>query len=318
MGEENDMILTVTANAAIDKRYIVRGLQVGEVNRVQSVEMSAGGKGLNVARVAHIAGEEVLATGFLGGHSGEFIQETIKAEGVKDDFVWCDGETRSCVNIWDDDCKVQTEILEPGFAVSESKVDALIAKFEEQIVEADIAAVSGSLPKGCSPELYRRMLEIGEKAGKKVILDTSGEALREGIRYRPFMIKPNIDEIGQLVGKKLNPGNREEIYGAADELHEMGIPVVVISLGASGSLMSCQEGVFRAQVPKVEAVNTVGCGDSMIGGFTVGVARGLSMPECLKLASAISSAAAMTDRTGFFRMEDMEKIAGDIVIEKIR
>ena len=121
MGEENDMILTVTANAAIDKRYIVRGLQVGEVNRVQSVEMSAGGKGLNVARVAHIAGEEVLATGFLGGHSGEFIQETIKAEGVKDDFVWCDGETRSCVNIWDDDRKVQTEILEPGFAVSESK-----------------------------------------------------------------------------------------------------------------------------------------------------------------------------------------------------
>ena len=162
------------------------------------------------------------------------------------------------------------------------------------------------------------MLEIGEKAGKKVILDTSGEALREGIHYRPFMIKPNIDEIGQLVGKKLNLGNREEIYGAADELHEMGIPVVVISLGASGSLMSCQEGVFRAQVPKVEAVNTVGCGDSMIGGFTVGIARGLSMPECLKLASAISSAAAMTDRTGFFRMEDMEKIAGDIVIEKIR
>nr|WP_027872264.1 1-phosphofructokinase [[Eubacterium] cellulosolvens] len=312
------MILTVTANPAIDKRYIVRNLLTGEVNRVQRVEMSAGGKGLNVARTAHIAGEEVLATGFLGGHAGEFVQETIKSEGVKEDFVWCQGETRSCINIWDEERKVQTEVLEPGFSVTSSNEDALIAKFEDRIEKAEVAAISGSLPAGCCPELYRKMLEIGEKAGKKVILDTSGEALREGIHYRPFMIKPNIDEIGQLVGRKLHPENREEIYAAADELHEMGIPVVVISLGASGSLMSCQEGVFRAGVPKIEAVNTVGCGDSMIGGFTVGISRGMSLPECLKFASAVSTAAAMTERTGFFRMEDMEKIAGEIEIDKIR
>jgi tagatose 6-phosphate kinase len=195
--------------------------------------------------------------------------------------------------------------------------EALLAKFEALIDGAAVAAVSGSLPARCGSDLYKRMLAIGEKAGKKVILDTSGEALRELIHAHPFMIKPNIDEIGQLVGRKVDPEDFEAICAAAKELCGMGISVVVVSLGASGSVMCCEDGIYRAHVPDVEAVNTVGCGDSMIGGFAVGIARGYSLPECLKFASAVSSAAAMTDKTGFFRMEDMERLAPEVFVEKL-
>ena len=132
------------------------------------------------------------------------------------------------------------------------------------------------------------------------------------------MIKPNIDEIQMLVGRTLTPGNRDELLQAAGELHKKGIPTVVISLGSAGSLMSCEDGVYEAHVPKIDAVNTVGCGDSMIGGFAAGISRGLDMPGCLKLASAISAASAMTDRTGFFRMEDMEAIRERVEIIKVR
>ena len=312
------MILTVTANAAIDKRYVVESFEVGSVNRIKSADLSAGGKGLNVSRTAHIAGEEVIATGFLGGHAGEFIQEKLKAEGVKEDFIWCAGETRNCINIWDETHHTQTEFLEPGAEATPQNQDKLVQRFTELVAECQVAAISGSMPKGCTSDLYKRLLAIGKKAGKKVILDTSGKTLEECLDAGPFMIKPNIDEIQMLVGRKLDPEDTDELLDAAKELHARGIPTVVISLGSSGSLMSCEEGAFQAVVPKIDAVNTVGCGDSMIGGFCVGISRGLSMQESLKLASAISAAAAMTQKTGFFRMEDMEQLLPKIEVRKLR
>ena len=312
------MIVTVTANAAADKRYVVGNMQVGEVNRLKEADISAGGKGLNVSRAAYIAGEKVIATGFLAGHTGELVQDKIGEDGFASDFVWCSGETRSCLNIWDETNRTQTELLEPGFTATAEDQDHLVEKFRDLVKDASIASVSGSLPKGCGSELYGRLIDEARKLGKRVILDTSGQTLADCLAFRPFMIKPNIDEIRQLVKKNLDPEQKEEIFAAADKLHGMGIPVVVISLGASGSLMSCPEGVFQARVPKIQAVNTVGCGDSMIGGFDVGFERGLSSPECLRIASAISAAAAMTDRTGFFRMEDMEQIRSRIEITKLR
>ncbi len=312
------MILRVTANAAIDKRYVVSSFGVNAVNRVKTADLSAGGKGLNVTRTARIAGADVVATGFLGGHAGRFVSEQLQVMGVKEDFVWCSGETRSCINIWDEAEHTQTEFLEPGFAVSEQEQDSLVSKFEELVSGCDVAAISGSMPAGCTSGLYRRMLVSGRKAGRKVILDTSGKTLEECLRDQPFMIKPNIDEIRMLVGRELNADSVSELLTAVDELHALGIPVVVISLGADGSVMSCEEGVFRAKVPKTDAVNTVGCGDSMVGGFCVGISEGLDMPECLRLASAVSAAAAMTRETGSFRPEDMHSIRDRIGIIRIR
>jgi tagatose 6-phosphate kinase len=130
------------------------------------------------------------------------------------------------------------------------------------------------------------------------------------------MIKPNMDEIRALTGRPMN--SREGLLQAAGELHGDGVEIVVISLGGDGSLVSCQEGVFDVKVPKIEAVNTVGCGDSMIAGFAVGISRGYSMEETIRLASAVSAANAMRMETGFIVKEDMEALLPQIQIKKIR
>ena len=273
------MILTVTANASIDKRCVVDDFTDGEVNRIRECVYSAGGKGLNVSHAAHIAGEEVTATGFLGGHAGHFIEEELQKEGIISDFVWCRGESRSCLNIWNEAKKEQTEFLEPGFSITSDKEEELVNKVRGLLPKVSVMTISGSVPKGSGSGLYKKLVSLGNGMGKKVILDTSGKLLSESLEAdeKPFLIKPNMDEIRMLTGK--NVSSVEEIKEAADVLHAKGIPTVVISMGGDGAVMSAREGVFRAVVPKINAVKTVGGGDSMIGGFAVGFTAGLDVPE---------------------------------------
>lgn len=309
------MILTTTLNASIDKRYVVDHFSEGAVNRVKSCTYTPGGKGLNVSKPAAIYGEEVTATGFVGGHAGDYITENLKPFGITPDFYRVQDESRSCINIWDEANKCQTEFLEPGFTVSEKDFGGFLNHFAALSQKADVIEISGSVPRGLDGNAYRELIRIGKHAGKRVILDTSGELLRVGIMEKPAMIKPNIDEIRMLTRSRCD--SREELIRAAKEIHDSGIEVVVISLGGDGSLMVCEEGVFRAAVPKIDAVNTVSCGDSMIAGFCIGFEKGLSLPETHRLASAISAAAAMRPETGFFAMEDMKTLLPQIRIEKL-
>lgn len=309
------MILTVTLNAAIDKRYVVEEFRIGEVNRMKECAYTPGGKGLNVSKPAAIAGAEVVATGFVGGHAGQYIEESLKDFRIKSAFYHLAAESRSCINIWDEKNKVQTEFLEPGFTVKEEEFRGFVEKFAQLVKEADVVAMSGSVPRGLDEKAYPILVETVKKAGKKVILDTSGKLLEEGIKACPTMIKPNIDEIRMLTNKPCH--DIQEIIQAAKEIHERGIEVVVVSLGRDGSLCVCNDGVYRAVVPKINAVNTVGCGDSMIAGFALGFEAGQTPVEALRKASAISAAAAMREETGFFVKEDMETIYPQITIEKI-
>lgn len=309
------MILTVTLNAAIDKRYVVEEFKVGEVNRVKECSYTPGGKGLNVSKPAAISGAEVVATGFLGGHAGKYIEEEIEKFGIKSEFYHLKQESRSCINIWDEKNRVQTEFLEPGFTVTEEDFKNFEEKFRSLAAKADVIAMSGSVPKGLDGTAYQRLVKIGKELGKKVILDTSGKLLEMGIEACPTMIKPNIDEIRMLTGKSCD--NFEDMIQAAKAVHERGVDIVAVSLGGDGSFLVCDEGVYRARVPKIDAVNTVGCGDSMIAGFALGLSEGLSIEDTMKKASAISAAAALREETGFYRIEDMEEIIGKVQIERL-
>lgn len=309
------MILTVTLNAAIDKRYVVENFQVGEVNRVKECTYTPGGKGLNVSKPASIAGAEVVATGFAGGHAGAYIEDSLKPFGIKSAFYHLEQESRSCINIWDSVNRVQTEFLEPGFTVAEEDFEGFVKQFKELVKDADVVAMSGSVPKGLDETAYPRLVKIAKEAGKPVILDTSGTLLTAGIKAQPTMIKPNIDEIRMLTGSQCE--KLEEIIEAAKKIHSSGVDVVAVSLGADGSIVVSDEGVYRAVVPKIDAVNTVGCGDSMIAGYALGFSQKLSVAQTLKKASAISAAAALREETGFFVTEDMERIFDEIEIEKI-
>lgn len=309
------MILTVTLNAAIDKRYVVEGFKIGEVNRVKSCVYTPGGKGLNVSKPASIAGAEVVATGFLGGHAGNYIEEALIPFGIKSDFYHLSQESRSCINIWDEINKVQTEFLEPGFTVTEKDFEGFIEKFKTLVQKADVVAMSGSVPKGLDGSAYQQLIQIVKAQDKKVILDTSGKLLESGIEAAPTMIKPNLDEIRMLTGRSCDDLN--EIIRAAEMIHQKGVEIVAVSLGAEGSFILCSQGIYRAVVPRIQAVNTVGCGDSMIAGFAVGLSEHLNIEEMLRKASAISAAAALREETGFFKCSDMEKLLPQIKIIKL-
>ena len=309
------MILTVTLNAAIDKRYVVEGYKIGEVNRVKECSYVPGGKGLNVSKPASIYGAEVVATGFVGGHAGNYIEDALKPFGIQSEFYHVDEESRSCINIWDEVNHVQTEFLEPGFTLTDTDFDGFVEKFKNLVKKADVVAISGSVPKGLDGTAYQKLVRIVKEAGKKVILDTSGKLLEMGIEAKPTMIKPNIDEIRMLTGKTCD--DRKDIIEAAKHIHANGVEIVAVSLGSEGSLVVCDEGIYQAKVPKIDAVNTVGCGDSMIAGFAIGLSEGQTMEETLRKASAISAAAAMREETGFFVKEDMEKLLPEIEITKL-
>lgn len=309
------MILTVTLNAAIDKRYVVEEAKPGEVNRVKECVYTPGGKGLNVSKPAAIYGARVIATGFVGGHAGHYIEDALKPFGITGAFYHMEEESRSCINIWDEKNRLQTEFLEPGFAVTEEDFKGFLELFEGLVSKADIVTISGSVPRGLDGTAYQRMVKLVKTAGKPVILDTSGRLLELGIEAGPTMIKPNLDEIRMLTGKECT--DIREIVDAAHELCGRGVGIVTVSLGGDGAVVVSREGAYRARVPKIPAVNTVGCGDSMTAGFALGLSEGLSVLETLRKASALSAAAAMREETGFFVKEDMERLLPQIEIAEL-
>lgn len=309
------MIVTVTLNAAIDKRYEVEAMQTGAVNRVKNCRYGAGGKGLNVSRVAVIAGEAVTATGFAGGHTGKLLEELAQKDGIKTAFVHTPGETRTCINIKDIRTGEQTEFLEGGEKVPPEKTAEMEERYRELLDRADVITISGSVPQGVDGDIYVRMIEMAKEAGIPVLADTSGSLLPKCIEAGPTLIKPNQDEIEQLTQKK--GMTREEVRQAATCIRDQGVSYVVISLGKEGSLMAAPSGVYEAKVPLIDAVNTVGCGDSMLAGLAIGIRNHWEDAEILRYASAISAANALQEATGFFVKSDFERLYEKIKIQEV-
>jgi tagatose 6-phosphate kinase len=308
------MILTVTLNVAVDKLYLVDRFETGRVARVTTCNATAGGKGLNVSRIISILGEEVVATGFIGGHSGRFVEDLLRKDGIRNEFIPVEGESRTCINIIDAAGK-NTELLEPGPTVAEEDQNRFVEQFSRFLPRCTVVTISGSLPVGCSPEFYARLIALVKAAGKKVILDTSGEALKRGLQAKPTLVKPNKDEAGALLGTDVT--DVRQAADAARRLHDSGISCAVVSLGGAGAVMACDQGTFQGTPPDVKTVNTVGCGDSMIGAFAVAMMRGYSMEKALQLALEVSSANAMCRQTGFFYPADFQRISGTASVRKL-
>ena len=175
------MILTVTLNASIDKFYLVDALRPYEVARVREVNNTAGGKGMNVSRVAALAGEPVTAMGFVGGHNGALFESLIVEPGITKRFTHTAAETRCCINVRDEAAGRSTEFLEPGAPVSPGEVEAFLRDFSRQLPAADVVVLSGSMPQGLPVDFYAVLVRLARQAGKPVLLDTSGPALRAAL-----------------------------------------------------------------------------------------------------------------------------------------
>ncbi len=309
------MITTVTLNASIDKAYhMEKKIENGTVMRVASCHNTAGGKGINVARVIKLCKEDVLATGLVGGFNGKYLQKMLEEDEIRQNFILVNGETRSCINILDPAYN-STEYLEPGCEISKEEEENFIQKFPEIMKDSEVITISGSIPKGLGKDIYKRIIELAKKMGKQVILDTSGETLKLGLEAKPTMVKPNKDEMEALFRMEIH--GMDDVIEGAKRLYQMGIENVVISLGGDGALLVCEDGIFTGKPPKVEVVNTVGCGDSMVAAFAVGMVRKYEKKECLKYAVAVATANAVSDSTGNFDPKVRDEIYENVIVEKI-
>lgn len=309
------MILTVTLNVAIDKLYVVDSLMPGEVIRVKDCTYNAGGKGINISKVVNLLKEKVTAIGFTGGYSGSFIKESVIKAGINEAFINVKGESRTSINVFDRSCGKVTEFLEPGMAVTEENIRNFTDLFYNLVDKCEIVTISGSVPRGIDDAFYQQLIIIAKSKCKKVILDTSGKLLQEGLKALPYAIKPNIYELTQLLGTEIN--NFDDIVNAAEVLHNRGIAIVIVSLGKDGALVVCDEGVYRGTTPDVKVVNSVGCGDSMVAAFAVGLVRNLGIEETLKLAMAVSTANALTKENGHFLQKDLDILMDEVKVIKL-
>lgn len=290
-------VLTVTLNAAIDKRYDVTDVRVGEVQRVARVRAGAGGKGLNVARGARLCGQAVIATGFVAGFAGQFITGQVEEQGIREEFLRVPGESRTCINIIDAAGR-STEFLEPGVTVDETHLSGLLARFRGLLGEVDVVTLSGSAPSGCPDDVYVPFVEAARLAGRPVILDTSGALLRAGLAASPTVVKPNRDELAALTGSDLR--DLGDVIAAARSLCARGPEWVVVSLGADGALAVDARQAVQVLAPRVTAVNPVGCGDVLVSGLATGLAAGLTVDAALPFAVRVATASAAHPETGRF------------------
>jgi tagatose 6-phosphate kinase len=309
--EKPNRITTLTLNPSIDTLYRVPEFHLDMPNRSDNPLRSAGGKGLNVTRVIRQLGEEVTATGFAGGNSGLFIFSELQKLGVNNCFIEIQGETRTCLAIVDSS-GIQTELLESGPEIQDNELESLNRRLKDVLAQTEILIISGSLPRGIDSTVYQDILKMSLDLNVKVLLDTSGQTLRDCLSYKPFMIKPNLEELEQLLNQKLE--NDMSIWKAIDDLQSKGIPLVVVSNGEKGAYAAFYRKKYYVSTVKINAVSAVGSGDSFVGGIAVGLANHYSIEETLSLASACGTANALEVKTGYVELENVRRFQRETMV----
>ncbi|QXI60151.1 1-phosphofructokinase [Pseudomonas sp. OE 28.3] len=294
-------ILTLTLNPALDLTVRLAHLEPGAVNRSETLLTHAAGKGVNVAQVLADLGHEVSVGGFLGASNPEAFEALIASRGFGDAFIRVPGETRSNIKIAEQDGRV-TDINAPGPLVSEQAQKQLLKMVAIIGPEFDAVVVAGSLPRGVSAQWFQELIHALKDLGLKVVLDTSGEALRAGIKAGPWLIKPNTEELAEALDCATDSIAQQA--QAAERLHAQGVEHVVVSHGAEGVNWFSPGTALHATPPKVSVASTVGAGDSLLAGMLHGLLR-FDLPETtLRRATAI--AAMAVTQIGFGISDDAQ------------
>ena len=294
-------ILTLTLNPALDLTVRLPRLEPGEVNRSETMLTHAAGKGVNVAQVLADLGHQVTVGGFLGEDNPQAFEALIARRGFADAFIRVPGETRSNIKIAEQDGRV-TDINAPGPRVSEQAQQALLDQLAWIAPGHDAVVVAGSLPRGVSPQWLQNLLEHLKNLGLKVALDTSGEALRAGLKAGPWLIKPNTEELADALDCPTHSVAQQA--QAAQRLQRQGVQHVVVSQGADGVNWFSPTTAWHATPPKVSVASTVGAGDSLLAGMLHGLLSVETPEQTLRRATAI--AAMAVTQIGFGISDDVQ------------
>ncbi len=313
MGKEQ--VLTVTLNPAIDKTITLSDFQLGKLNRVKNVRSDPGGKGINVAKVLKKFGIDVNATGLIAGQQGSQIINQLDNQGIRNSFIKIIGEIRTNLKIVDDKSNLTTEINEPGFNVSSKDLERFILQLSEQLKKDSILVLGGSLPSGAPVTIYYDIIQLANQKGVKVIFDADGNAFKEGIKAKPFAVKPNVFELEQFFNKSLK--SDEEILLAAKEIIKLGISLVIISMGEKGSIIMDKHEVYRISTFPIVPRSTVGAGDSMVASLVYSLLTKKSLEEIAIWATTAGTITASKNGTQVCTLDEVQKSINKVQSLKI-
>lgn len=308
------MIITVTLNPAVDKTAISPGFSVDHVNRLGGIRLDAGGKGINASKVIQKLGGVSIAMGFLGGATGTFVERSLEEMGIDVDFVRVPGETRTNLKVVDPVNGTYTDLNEPGPEIDAAAVTEFETLLLSRAAPGDTVLLAGSVPAGMPDNIYAVWTNRLKSRGVCVAADLDGERLRQVIAEKPWLIKPNDEELRQLL--KLPDMEISTLAAAAEALCRDGVENVVVSLGARGALFAGKEGILLAKGPKVTVKSTVGAGDTVTAAMIFAHESGISLPEAARLAVGAATAKVTREGSSPPKREEIECYARQVRVSE--
>ena len=304
------MIYTITLNPSFDYILEIDEFFDGETNRSKNEEKLPGGKGIMVSKVLKNLGVEPINLGFLGGFTGDFIRKKLNELKIEEDFTMIEDDSRINIKL---KSEKESEINAKGPNIKESEIEEFL-NYLDDLEEDDFVIISGSIPKSLGEDFYRVIVNLLEMNNVRFAIDTTGKKLYKLSAYKPFLIKPNKKELEEIFDCKLE--NDEKIIECAEKLIEQGAENIIVSLGEDGSIFLDENNIYKAKAISGKVVSTLGCGDSMVGGYIYGYMEGLSKLDSFKLAVAAASATAFSQDIG--KKENILNLLDDVEIEILK
>jgi tagatose 6-phosphate kinase len=308
------MILTVTLNPAVDFTVYGDTFKVNETNRGRLMDPDPGGKGNNVARVARLLGTDVVATGFLGGFTGRFIESGLREEGIETDFLHIDSLSRITVAYIEETASAETKVVPFGPDITRSEREKFARHYRSLLKENSFSSVilSGSLPGSLPDDYYGTLIDSAREYDVRVLLDTSGPPLVCGMKHTPFLVKPNRQEAKELVG---SDGERET-YRFFEGVAENGT-IVALTLGEGGAVFFSGNKIYRIRPEAGKGRNPVGAGDAFVGGLACALDRFGKRDDMLFSWAAAAGTAAAGSQGLLFSTDLFHEIQKSLLIENI-
>ena len=296
------MVYTVTLNPALDYVMKLKNLRTDDINRTDGEEIYYGGKGINVSVILTQLDIPNTALGFLGGFTGKKLEEMLKSDGISCDFNYLkSGDTRINVKIKADK---EIDLNACGPEITQEDMQSFLKKLDG-IRDGDYLILAGSIPKTLPDDIYERMLERVSDRKVNCVVDATGDLLKNVLKYKPFLIKPNHHELGDLFSVEIK--SDEDIAKYSKKLQEMGAKNVLVSMAKDGAMLTDENGnVHKIGNAKGKLVNSVGCGDSMVAGFTAGYIKTADYSYALRLGSACGNATAFSEKLA--TREEIERV----------
>ena len=312
------MIVTVTLNAAVDRTLTVPNFQLGHRHRASASLTSAGGKGINVARALKLLEAPVVATGLAGGSAGDRIVAELALEGILNDFVRISDESRTSIAVVDPMAGTLSELYEWGPAILPEELETLMGKLHYLSRVASYVVFCGSLPRDVENDFYAEAIRDMNRRGIRCVIDCEGEPLRLGVEAEPFLVSPNQREAESLVGQEFTEA--DDFLIALDTIADMGARNVLITQETSCFGLFREEREvrrFRASIPRVEPVASVGAGDVLLGGFLAERLDGASLDDALRTAVGAAAASVVELGAGRFDPREAQRLAGGLDVVEL-